>query len=84
VLPHPPFLSDLAPCDFFLYLKKHLTERQCHTRKKLGSAIFKSLNSIHRKNAFKKSIERQKLIYYVYHMVVSILKDWDNYFGIVY
>ena len=30
-LPHPPYLPDLAPCDFFLFprLKKQLAGRKC-------------------------------------------------------
>ena len=49
---HPPYSSDLAPCDFFLFprLKKHLAGRKYQTRKNLGSAIFQCLNSIPRKD----------------------------------
>ena len=54
-LPHSPYSPDLAPCDFFLFLrlKKHLAGRKYQTRKNLGSAIlnlgsaiFQCLNSI--------------------------------------
>ena len=81
-LPHHPYSPDLAPCDS--RLKKHLAGRKYQTRKNLGSAIFQCLNSIPRKdneNAFK---IRLKDWNFVYHMVASILKDWDKKYGIVY
>ena len=75
---HPPYSPDLAPCDFFLFLrlKKHLAGRKYQMRKNLGSAIFQCLNSIPRKdyeNAFENWIKRLKLC--EYHMVASTLKD---------
>ena len=61
-LPHPPYSTDLAPCDS--RLKKHLAGRKYQTRKNLVSAIFQCLNSIPRKdseNAFKNWTKRLKL-----------------------
>ena len=63
---HPPYSPDLAPCEFFLFLrlKKLLSGRKYQTRKNLGSAIFQCLDSIPRKdyeNAFENWIKRLKL-----------------------
>jgi histone-lysine N-methyltransferase SETMAR len=43
-LPHPPYSPELAPYDFFLFLKlnKHVAGRKYQTRIKLGSAILVS------------------------------------------
>lgn len=48
VIDHPAYSPDLAPCDFFLFpkLKSHLSGRKYRSRKGLGGAISKVLDSI--------------------------------------
>ena len=48
VLNHPPYLSDLSPCDFFLFprLKKMLSGNKYMSRSSLGSAIYQCLQQI--------------------------------------
>jgi hypothetical protein len=56
VLTHHPDSPELAQCDFFLFqrLKNTLLEEKIPKAKNLGSAIFRSLNSIPRKDYEKK------------------------------
>ena len=46
VLNHPPYSSDLSPCDFFLFprLKKMLSGNKFLSRSSLGSAIYQCLH----------------------------------------
>ena len=48
VLNHPPYSSDLSPCDFFLFpkLKKILSGNKYTSRSSLGSAIYQCLQQI--------------------------------------
>ena len=48
VLNHPPYSSDLSPCDFFLFprLKKMLSGNKYMSRSSLGSAIYQCLQQI--------------------------------------
>ena len=48
VLNHPPYSSDLSPCDFFLFprLKKMLSGNKYTSRSSLGSAIYQCLQQI--------------------------------------
>ena len=48
VLNHPPYSSDLNPCDFFLFprLKKMLSGNKYTSRRSLGSAIYQCLQQI--------------------------------------
>ena len=45
ILPHHPFLPDLAPCDYLLFpkLKYHPSGKRYNSRNALGSAIYKYL-----------------------------------------
>ena len=48
VLNHPPYSSDLSPCDFFLFprLKKVLSGNKYTSKNSLGSAIYQCLKQI--------------------------------------
>ena len=48
VLLHPPYLPDLAPCDYFLFpkLKYHLSGRRYNSRNALGSAVYQCLMGV--------------------------------------
>ena len=48
VLPRPPYSPDLAPCDFFLFLKlkAFLAGRKYQSRQALGSAIHQYLGTV--------------------------------------
>ena len=66
VLPYPPYSPDLAPCDFFLFLKlkAFLAGRKYQSRQALGSAIHQYLIAVPKsayRDAFKKWIHRLKL-----------------------
>ena len=66
VLPHPPYSSDLAPCDFFLFpkLKSFLAGRKYQSRHALWSAMHQYLITVSKsacRDAFKKWIHRLKL-----------------------
>ena len=66
VLPHPAYLPDLAPCNYFLFprLKKMLACSKYSRLCSLGSAVFQCLNGIPQnnyENAFKMWIKRLKL-----------------------
>ena len=52
VLNHPPYSSDLSPCDFFLFprLKKMLSGNKYTSRSSLGSAIYQCLQQIQRED----------------------------------
>ena len=59
VLPHPPYSPDLAPCDFFLFLKlkAFLAGLKYQSRQALGSAIHQYLITVPKstyRDAFKK------------------------------
>jgi hypothetical protein len=65
VLNHPSYSPDLAPCDFFLFLrlKKHLQGRRYRTRNGLGSALYQLCRGIPQedyKKAFQNWIKRLK------------------------
>ncbi|KAI6650053.1 Transposase [Oopsacas minuta] len=47
-LDHPPYLLDLAHCDFSLFpkLKKHLSGRKYESQAQIGSAIFQYMKGI--------------------------------------
>ena len=51
VLNHPPYSSDLSPCDFFLFprLKKMLSGNKYTSRSSLGSAIYQCLHQTKRR-----------------------------------
>ena len=62
VLPHPPFLPDLGPCDYFLFpkLKYHLSGKRYNSRNALGSAVYQYLMGIpieEFENSFQKWID---------------------------
>ena len=42
VFPHPPYLPDLAPCDYFFFpkLEFHLSGKRYTSRNALGSAVY--------------------------------------------
>ncbi|KAI6647395.1 Transposase [Oopsacas minuta] len=66
-LKHPPYSSDLAPCDFWLSdgLKKHLAGTVFGERMQIGRAIQRYLRDIRQeeyKKTFFKWIERLKLV----------------------
>ena len=66
VLPHHPYFPDLAPCDFFLFLKlkAFLAGRKYQSQQALGSAIHQYLITVPKsayRDAFKKWIHRLKL-----------------------
>ena len=48
VLPHPPYLPDLAPCDFFLFpmLKRPLRGRRFETIPEIKANVMKELKGI--------------------------------------
>ena len=48
VLPHPPYSSDLAPCDFWLLpsLKERLAEMKFYRVQDLAKTVFSELRSI--------------------------------------
>ena len=48
VLPHPPYSSDLAPCDYFLFprIKKELGGKRFDTDKELKRAVKAITNDI--------------------------------------
>ena len=48
VLNHPPYSSDLSPCDFIVFprLTKTLSGNKCTSRSSLGSAIYQCLQQI--------------------------------------
>ena len=48
ILNHPPYSSDLSPCDFFLFprLKKMLSGNKYTSSSSLGSAIYQCLQQI--------------------------------------
>ena len=48
VLNHPPYSSDLSPCDFFLFprLKKMLSGNKYTSTSSIGSAIYQFLQQI--------------------------------------
>ena len=48
VLTHPPFLPDLAPCDYFLFpkLKYHLSGKIYNSRNALGAAVHQYLMGV--------------------------------------
>ena len=56
VLLHPPFLLDLAPCDYFLFskLKYHLSGRRYNSRNALGSAVYQCLMGVPIEERFQK------------------------------
>ena len=47
-LPHPPYSSNLAPCDYFLCpkLKYHLSRRRYNSRNAHGSAVYQCLMGV--------------------------------------
>ena len=52
VFPHPPYSSDLAPCDFWLFptLKERLAGREFYRMQDLTKAVFSELRSIPRED----------------------------------
>jgi transposase len=69
ILPYPPYSPDLAPCDFFLFLKlkSFLAGRKYKSRQALESAIHQYLITVPKsayRDAFKKWIHRLKLCIY--------------------
>ena len=63
VLNHPPYSSDLSPCDFFLFprLKKMLSGNKYMSRSSLGSTIYQCLQQIQKEyylSAFRDWIKR--------------------------
>jgi hypothetical protein len=75
-LSRPPFTQELAPCDFFLFPKLGLKNSW------FGYFLVSEQNISKRLwNALKQT--GLKDLNFDYHMVVSILKNWDNYFGTV-
>ena len=63
VLNHPPYSSDLRPCDFFLFprLKKMLSGNKYTSRSSLGSAIYQCLQQILKEDylsAFREWVKR--------------------------
>ena len=66
ILSHPPYSSDLAPCDSFLFprVKKHMAGKRYTSRHSVGSAVYQCIKGIPTedyKNAFKRWIHRLKL-----------------------
>ena len=64
-LPHPPYSSDLAPCDYFLCpkLKYHLSGRRYDLRNAHGSAVYQCLMGVpieEYEKCFQKWIDRLK------------------------
>ena len=65
ILPHPPFLPDLAPCDYFLFpkLKYHLSGKRYNSRNALGSEVYQYLMGVPiecYQNCFQKWTDRLK------------------------
>ena len=63
VLNHPPYSTDLSPCDFFLFptLKKMLSRNKYTSRSSLGSAIYQCLQQIPKEDylsAFRDWVQR--------------------------
>ena len=84
-LPHPPYLTDLAPCDFFLFPRlKNTSLEENIKRAKISVRLFFSVWTVYLEKIMKTHLKfGLKDWNFVYHMVASILKDWDKDFGIV-
>jgi hypothetical protein len=52
VIPHPPYFPDLAPCDFFLFLKMKmkLTGRRFDTTEEIQAESLRVLNTVTEKD----------------------------------
>ena len=84
-LPQPPYSPDLAPCDFFLFPRlKNTSLEENIKRAKISVLLFFSVWTVYLEKIMKTHLKiGLKDWNLVYHMVASILKDWDKDFGIV-
>ena len=62
-VPHPPYSPDLAPCDFWLFLKLKENLRGCRyeTIEEIKEAVTKVIDTLTQENfygAFQKMLER--------------------------
>ena len=65
LLPHPPYSSDLAPCDFWLFpkLKIYLQGKEFASRQTLGTVLyqyFKTIPEEEYRSVFVKWVDRLK------------------------
>jgi hypothetical protein len=84
-LPNPPYTLDRDPCDFSYFRDSNntLLEKNIN-RETISVRLFSSIRTEYLEKIMKTLLKiGLKYLNFVYHMVVSILKDWDNYFGIV-
>ena len=84
-LPHPPYSPDLAPCFFPIpEAQKNTSLEEDIKRAKMSVQLFFSVWTVYLKKIMKTHLKiGLKDWNFVYHMVASILKDWDKGFGIV-
>ncbi len=64
ITPHPPYLPDLAPCDFWLndYIKNRLTDQENEeSLAQVVSRIVKNIPEEEFKKTFNKLLERMEL-----------------------
>jgi hypothetical protein len=84
-LPRPPYSPGLAPCDFFLIseAQKHVSGRRYQMQIKSRLAI-SSVRTVYIAKVINTHLKNElKDLNFVYHMVMIILKDLDNYFDTV-
>ena len=80
-LPHPPYSPDLASCDSRL---KNTSLEENIKRAKTSARLFFSVWTVYREKIKNMHLKIGLIDWnFVYHIVASILIDWDKEFGIV-